>query len=105
MMQRPKTRKNLSILSRTDPQEKGATGNFKTKTKISLVVVVRLGVSSSAQEMYSRGTDQHRTNFVVGEAIRRPEGTLVLARGVLGLGTSGEGGLLQCNHRIQRHNR
>ena len=105
MMQRPRTRRNLSILNRTDPQAKGATGNFKTKTKISLVVVVRLGVNSSAQEIFSRGTDQHRTSFVAGEAIRRPEGTLVLARGVLGLGTSGEGGLLLCNRRIRRHMR
>ena len=104
-MQRPKTKRNLSKLSRVDPQVKRATGKIGNKTKISLVVVVRLGVSSSAQEMFSRGTDQHRTSFVEGEAIRRPEGTLVLARGVLGLGTSGEGGLLQCNRRIRRHNR
>ena len=104
-MQHPKTRRNLSILNRTDPQAKGATGKIGNKTKISLVVVVRLGVNSSAQEIFSRGTDQHKTSFVAGEAIRRPEGTLGLARGVLGRGTSGEGGLLQCNRRNRRHNR
>ena len=102
-MQAPKNKRSLSKCSSPGPQENRATGKIKTKIKISLVVVVRLGVSSSAQEIFSKGTDQHRTSFVAGEAIRRPEGTLVLVRGVLGLGTSGEGGLLQCNRRNRRH--